>query len=623
MGLMIGRSEHSGEVALSLSRAEGRHGFVVPFETVESLDAELSEVALAGGLLQVRLAEGLEVLGRCAGHHELGFSSIEAYALERCERSARWVQGLRALARRVAGLPAVRQALVSGEIRLSMAHVIAGVATPADEAWWLVAARGRTVRQMRQLVRERKRDKEGGELPPADADGEPNASPGGAPEMFAEEDRATLTVTVDRETAWLFESARMLSKQLGDRTMEATLEALLAEGSTSLWGEMEREDIVPFEPATDERAGQRAWEKELARFRDEAEAVCEKRMVNARGDGPEVQAPARWARGAEHALAWGGDAQAIDAQLRCVAAELARRDLRIGELAEKLWAADGWRRLGYATESQYVRERLGMSLSSLKAKRALARRARVMPELKEAVCARGLGFEGARLVAAVASRETVKAWVERAGERTVKHLREEVDAAEMLGRLGVDENMWPPDDKTMDAIAAMERSVVSGSALQSDESQMFATDSATPVERTLRSRARVTFKFRVGAGTQRHYRWLERLYLRHGPLAGSFLRYLCTCFIAIWRERGNRGQAYAEVYARDLFRCTSPVCSRRDVTPHHLLFRSAGGDDSDENLATLCVCCHLEGVHGGRLTVEPPASAMQWRIGRSGHTYVH
>jgi hypothetical protein len=439
--------------------------------------------------------------------------------------------------------------------------------------------------------------------------------------MFAEEDRATLTVTVDRETAWLFESARILSKQLGDRTMEATLEALLAEGSTSLWGEMDREDIVPFEPATDERAGQRAWEKELARFRDEAEALCEARMDSVRRE--EHRTLELTASGAVRALAWGGDAEAIDAQLRCVAAELAGWDLRIGDLAEAFWAADGWRRLGYATESQYVRERLGMSLSSVKAKRALARRARVMPELKEAVCARGLGFEGARLVAAVASRETVKAWVERAGERTVKHLREEVDAAEMLGRLGVDEKMGPPDEKTMDAIAAMERSVVSGSALQSDESQMFATDSATPVERMLYSRGRVTFKFRVGVGTQRHYSWLERLYLRHGPRAGSFLRYLCTCFIAIWRERCERGQAYAEVYARDLFRCTSPVCSRRDVTPHHLLFRSAGGDDSDENLATLCVRCHLEGVHGGRLTVEPPASAMQWRIGRSGHTYVH
>ena len=93
-------------------------------------------------------------------------------------------------------------------------------------------------------------------------------------------------------------------------------------------------------------------------------------------------------------------------------------------------------------------------------------------------------------------------------------------------------------------------------------------------------------KFRVSAGTQRYYRWLERLSLRHGPRAGSFFRYLCLSFIEVWRERSGVEPAYAHVYARDLHRCTNPVCSRRDLNPHHLQFRSAGGDDSDENLTT-------------------------------------
>ena len=122
--------------------------------------------------------------------------------------------------------------------------------------------------------------------------------------------------------------------------------------------------------------------------------------------------------------------------------------------------------------------------------------------------------------------------------------------------------------------------------------------------------------------TRRYYRWLERMYLRHGSRAGSFFRYICLSFIGVWRERGRERPAYADIYERDLFQCASPVCSRRDVTPHHLVFRSHGGDDSPDNVASLCVWCHLEGVHRGMLAVDPPASAMRWRLGRGGHTVV-
>jgi hypothetical protein len=63
-------------------------------------------------------------------------------------------------------------------------------------------------------------------------------------------------------------------------------------------------------------------------------------------------------------------------------------------------------------------------------------------------------------------------------------------------------------------------------------------------------------------------------------------------------------------------------CNRRDVTPHHLRFRSHGGDESDENLTSLCTWCHLEGIHGGHISATPPASNPCWTFGRNKHTVV-
>ena len=162
---------------------------------------------------------------------------------------------------------------------------------------------------------------------------------------------------------------------------------------------------------------------------------------------------------------------------------------------------------------------------------------------------------------------------------------------------------------------------MTGEALQSGESHMFAGANEGR-GRAHECAGRVVLKFSVGEETRRYYRWLERTYLRHGPRAGSFFRYICLSFIGVWRERGRERPAYADIYERDLFQCSSPVCSRRDVTPHHLVFRSRGGDDSPDNVASLCVWCHLEGVHRSMLTVDPPASAMRWRLGRGGHTVV-
>lgn len=53
------------------------------------------------------------------------------------------------------------------------------------------------------------------------------------------------------------------------------------------------------------------------------------------------------------------------------------------------------------------------------------------------------------------------------------------------------------------------------------------------------------------------------------------------------------------------YRCAVPGCRRRrGLHAHHLVFRSHGGGNEDENLLMLCAFHHLRGVHEGRLRIQ-------------------
>jgi ribosomal protein L11 methyltransferase len=123
-----------------------------------------------------------------------------------------------------------------------------------------------------------------------------------------------------------------------------------------------------------------------------------------------------------------------------------------------------------------------MSLSSVKAKRALARRARALPRLREAVDARQLGYEAARLVASVASPETADAWVERlrgldssrlvliqvAGNKGLRiefYCRNRTEAQSLVARFGGTVRPLPSESWKSGAAASPSRPLPFGSSL--------------------------------------------------------------------------------------------------------------------------------------------------------------
>ncbi|MBW2524982.1 MAG: HNH endonuclease [Deltaproteobacteria bacterium] len=536
----------------------------------------------------------------------------------------------------------MRAALLSGALSWSMAELLSRHADPGDEEQVLSEAQGKTVRQMREHFRKQQEDSEQQARPPS-----PDES-AAEPEPLV-----TLTVTMTAEEAWAFECTKMLVQALGAKADSDVIDSLLAEGMTTLLGVVpdgaeELEQSLECAPFADAEQGEmhRKWQQQLASWRDESEARCEERIPE-RAPAPAELADLIAAPGDLPA-----DAVALDRLIVRLSQRLLLRDLELGDGLRRLCDGNGWRRLGYASLGQYARERLGVSLSSVKARMALSRRALTLEPLRDAMEQGAVGFEAAMLVGRVATQSTVKAWLARAEERTIKHLGEEVATAEIIARTTGQGAPPPPDAETLAAMMALESHVLSGrvfrmegehrggQAVTADQQaatsgsrrgQMSVTpdrkagaaDSSAgpkavedePAEpRPRRGAGKVTLRWRVTEDVARAWHALAKLH-RRSHLGGTMVELLCVTMWRSWKHALGSDVAYGDIYARERFRCSSPVCFSRNQTPHHIVFRSQGGDDDPENLTAPCASCHLEGIHGGSIQARGPASELRWTLG--------
>ena len=93
----------------------------------------------------------------------------------------------------------------------------------------------------------------------------------------------------------------------------------------------------------------------------------------------------------------------------------------------------------------------------------------------------------------------------------------------------------------------------------------------------------------------------------------SFLHTWDTSSDTKWR-RDHR------IFVRDGWRCRVPGCSsRRNMQVHHVIYRSHGGGNEDDNLAVLCATHHQQGIHAGRLRCRGSCEGrLRWEFG-GGH----
>ena len=555
------------------------------------MDAELAVLARGEGRTKLRLGELLDALFLREGHHELGFSSIDAYVIERVRQSAAWGRQARGVARRLREkqLDRVRGATVSGDLSWSKTELLCRHATSEGEVALLNEAMGSTVRALKTRL-------EG-----ADSEREE-----------ASHARVSKVVPVNAtEVAMLMASRTMVSylvgRQVGD---EAFVEALLAEAETSLQrlGHEDRRGLIH---AVD-----------LDALEEALGAIA---STHARTARPEAPAPAPAERRFEplSAAPAPGTLRGIDDEIVQLSQALARRNLELGHLLKDFRAARAWARLGYASLAAYARERLGLSLSSVEHRMTLARAAARHPVLGEALCAGDIGYEAGLLVAQVLGRSGSEAlalcWVERARRRTIKHLREEVRAVLQAAQLRPGVSRRPPDDEDLEAVRSLEEKILDGEPLRgflgsAGPGPQESITLAVPSELGPASHA---LRFRISRDLALYAGRVEAEFRRWAPPTASFVGFLCTNFWQTWLPCLEAFDSrWKRVFRRDLHACRSPVCERRDVTPHHLVFRAHGGSDDASNMVSLCSWCHLEGVHEGRLTATGTANHMTWRLGR-------
>lgn len=493
------------------------------------------------------------------GWEPLGFARSGDYARERLGLSARSLQDLALVDRRLADLPVIEKALASGTLTWTKTRYLCRAAQPENEAKWVAFALRVTARQLSHEVRAAADNSVEAHACSTDEDGAPA------------EHLCNIRIRCSRSVRarWFF--ARQLARRVAGEEVPLW--------QAAEWIAAEVLSALPLDAET------------------AAEALLPPPLRHPAEEGRNLSAPQgpgeqTWQDGGASRCVHadllkdldGADAFDLDRRLRrvvalerCIAADQGEHLLRVAEahLAPNM--------------EHYARERLGISPRKARGLLRLARAGRRVPALRRAWHSGKISWAQAQtLVPAVLAEPSRAAeWITRSAETTVRRLEEEVESA-----LASTERQAgaPPD----------------ASATDSEDCELFWCG---PVD-SIRI-------FRAVLVTVR-----RRLALPSDGLALEVMLDHAIREWSGGQRRKKERKAW-RVFARDGWRCAVPGCtSYRNLHDHHIEFRSRGGSDDESNRITLCAWHHLRGVHGGRPSVRVAGTApdhLRFELGvRSG-----
>ncbi len=551
----------------------------------EPLDPErqLAALARAGGPLRRVVAALAGRLAQGRGWERLGYARVGDYARERLGLSGRAVYELARVDGKLAGLPALEAALVSGGLPWSKVRLLASVATTEDEARWVAYARRVSVRVLAREVRAVDR----------------GALEAGAGAEVLER----LCLRGPASLCFKWQRAReYAARTAGERLSPGSvLELVTAEALSSL----------ALDPAAEEEASEgMSWSEAVGAAlgvsadsdsAEEASWTTDERsaasVCTTHGSEEDTAPPSAELPAFLRPLVEGLDAAdpfALDARLRRAVRLEQRLDAQLAPLLRQVTASEYAWRLRYQTLGAYARERLGMSPRKARALLQLERVGDVCPELRAAYRDGSLSWVQGQILAPLLlgteEGDWRRRWVAHAQRVTVRRLEEDVDRALAL------REVEPPREEDD---GAGERQVCAqprGPGGDLEAGWRLTISAPKPVARLFRA-----VLCSVRRGLERE---TGRLPSEAEGFEAMFDHALRSWDVTDpWLRR--RMKRECAVFERDGWRCTVPGCSsRRNLHAHHIVFRSAGGGDEPENQTSLCAFHHLRGVHAGTVRVE-------------------
>jgi hypothetical protein len=318
------------------------------------------------------------------------------------------------------------------------------------------------------------------------------------------------------------------------------------------------------------------------------------------------------------------------------------------------------RELGFASLEDFCHEELGMSPRRARYLITLDRRLASLPLLADAYRRGQVSWCQARLLVRIVRPGTQSRWIRYARQVTVRRLEDAVVACEVEGASGEnggtgagreavaplpptepspDLHMCAPTPDASVAVPATRtltdaggrRAAADADAVTGPVELHMCAPPPSPGDgaRALwnaRANSRIVFwaPLDVAALWESALRSCRRESSRFPGGAGCSLADW-ECLLAFvqalrdtWENPDDPGwRRRYRIFERDGWRCRAPGCtSRANLHEHHVRFRSQGGGDEEDNLVTLCVGHHQQGIHAGRVSCCGRApGALWWELG--------
>lgn len=602
------------------------------------LDREL--MALAGVDARCRLVVARLVRRLIDGRlwRPLGFVRLSDYARERVGASARTLEEDARVVRALDDLPRLRAAFESGSLNWTRIRMLVRAATAQNEVELLRHALALTVQELEAFLKARAASSEAlaasvrmtssdgpvasAEMasvdgPTASADmapsGRPAASEGcvtsPSPAHDEEDPEIRWSIPVSRRGRRLWRAAcELASRTAGSPLTQAqVLEIVAAEAAGAA-------PVAPGAtlPSYDDvaRRLRSAHRSDEARGRRMLLAFIAETGVS---EGFEWLATPSITRGPAELLdALLADLDHIDAaeldrRLQEARRAMQRIDWQMAALLRIGIDRRLFREIGFATVKLYVESRLGRCARSIWQLVAIERETwRSCTELGDAWRDGRLSTLAASALIPVIGPSFGHAWIERAGEVTLRRLVDEVawalDYGDRKTRSGRPAPPPPAADVRIDCAPDVTDEEVQIGAHGDDvrwiPDRMEHVRLSFHVPLSVAALVETVLRH-PGERTERRERAFERI------VAAALLE---------WTAAPRHPDP---VFERDGWRCTVPGCSsRRNLHDHHIVFRSHGGQNARDNRTTVCAAHHLHGIHAGVIRASGVAPAgILWELG--------